>query len=120
MNDVNVKAIEIFVSDPWEFGTEHGVGPFRCMMSVSLRNDAWQKVLLSKPIEIEGKSCDAVWIKARHVSNSLADVFSGGEIAANFVFSSSDSERDGGEGTGFPGPFAAIGSIRLSRSSGRM
>ncbi len=27
--DVTGRALSLFVSDPWDFGTEHGTGPFK-------------------------------------------------------------------------------------------
>jgi hypothetical protein len=82
-------------------------------MPASSEHNAWARALLSKAIVIDDKSCNVVWIKHRIGGESLSGVFRGREVAANFVFSS-DVEGSNAADSGFPGPFAAIGSVRLT------
>jgi len=100
-------AVAISVSDPWEFGTHCGVGPFPGRV-VEQRPDV-VAVKLDLPLSYAGKRLTSVVIRARHLSDSLAALGKGKELAANFLFTSNDNVSlvQGAE-TGV----AAIGSVR--------
>jgi hypothetical protein len=80
---VNEK-VRVQVSDPWEFGTECGVGPFGAVIVA-----AWRDVLLlrlEKPIEYRGARLVCVVAKPRHASDTTESLASAGTLAANFSF----------------------------------
>ena len=104
--------LEILVSDPWEFGTQHGVGPFRCALLQA--DDRGWIAAISKAIIIKGKPWTRFWIKARLAGWPLSDVFRGREIGANFI---TTSEGLATASSRFPGSFAGIGSVRLQRAT---
>jgi hypothetical protein len=76
--------VRILVSDPWEFGTECGVGPFAAMIL-----DAHTDALLLKlrvPIEYRGARLQTVVARARHAPGTIEPLTSEGHLAANFAF----------------------------------
>lgn len=110
MNEI----LELLVSDPWAFGTEHGVGPFSCRL-VSLggeRGSGYAELL--QPIVIDGVACRYVRLKPRWVGDSLRSVLDGREIPADFIFSS-DMPDIKAPFEPFHSPWGAIGSVKLQR-----
>ncbi len=106
IRNLNNIAVEITVSDPWEFGTQCGVGPFIGRV-VEARSDA-VAVAFDVPLLYEGKPLASVVIRARYVSDQIAALGDGQELAANFLFTSNEGIGQRGE-TGV----AAIGSVRM-------
>jgi hypothetical protein len=107
-----MKAIEIMVSDPWEFGTEHGVGPLRCEL-LSLEGElgpAYAK--LADPLTIQNVSCRYVEISTRLVNDLVKDIFEGRLVGANFVFGK-DEDAVRSPWSSAKVPFGAVGSVRL-------
>jgi hypothetical protein len=100
-------AVTITVSDPWEFGTLCGVGPFPGRV-VEERPDAIA-VVLDVPLSYEGKRLASVIIRPRHLGDQLAVLGDGRTIAANFLFTHNENvSLTQGDNTGM----AATGSVR--------
>jgi hypothetical protein len=107
-----VKTIEIIVSDPWEFGTEHGVGPFQCELLSMEGKGGPAYAQLADPITIHKISCRYVEVSPRLACDSLQDVFKGREVGANFVFGK-DEDAVRSPWNSSKAPFGAIGSVRM-------
>lgn len=80
-NLINLS-VEILVSDPWDFGTECGVGPF----SGIIINATAEKLVirLSKPISYSGKTLHTAAASPRHVGDSPEAVTTK-RLSANFM-----------------------------------
>lgn len=74
----------VFVSDPWEFGTECGVGPFPARI-MDVRTDALL-LELRVPIEYGGARLQTLVATARHAPGTIALLTSEGRLAANLAF----------------------------------
>ncbi len=61
--------VAIVVSDPWEFGTEHGTGPF--VGTISDVTDERLVIRLSDPIAHSGKMLCTAVAMARHVGDAV-------------------------------------------------
>lgn len=77
----------VTVSDPWDFGTERGVGSFECPLE-DRSDDLWL-VRLVHPIQVGGVWCHFVRIKSRLKDRLLDEAFSGKIVGANFLFGDS-------------------------------
>jgi hypothetical protein len=105
--------LQIFVSDPWELRTEHGVGPFYATFQGLNGNARGLCALLSEPLIIAGETCNFVWATTRSMGGLISDVFEGRKISANFVFTASKESYTSANAQ-YPGPRAAMGSIELA------
>lgn len=107
-------SVEILVSEPWEFGTECGVGPFGGIIIDATAEKLL--VQLSKPISYSGKTLHTVAARPRHVGDTPEAVTTK-RLSANFMLLPQqvdsvaklqpDVTRDG---------VAAIGTIERPRS----
>jgi len=77
-------SVELWVSDPFEFGTECGVGPFKAV--VLDRSSEAVLVRLSEPFEYEGKRLVGAVIRPRHVGDSTEVLVASGKLIANILF----------------------------------
>ena len=68
---VNLR-VAILVSDPWDFGTEHGTGPF--VGTVLDVTDERLVIQLSDPIAHGGKMLCTAVAMARHVGDAVTAV----------------------------------------------
>lgn len=71
MSTINIlnSQIAIIISDPWEFGTECGTGPF-----IGTISDVTNEMLIIKlltPINYSGKNLQTAIGKSRHAGNSI-------------------------------------------------
>ncbi len=108
-------SVEILVSEPWEFGTECGVGPFGGIIIDATAEKLL--ILLSKPITYSGKTLHTVAARPRHVGDTPEAVMTK-RLSANFMLLPQqidsiaklqpDVTRDG---------VAAIGTIERPRAS---
>lgn len=103
--------VVVTISDPWEFGTRCGVGPFPGRI-VDQRSDA-VAVKLDAPLLYDGRRLAAVIVRARHVSASLGGLGDGEEVVANFLFTVSE---DVSLAPGVESGVAAIGSVRQQQA----
>jgi len=78
------KGVRIFVSDPWEFGTECGVGPFDAVITEAQTDALLLK--LQVPIEYRGAHLQTVVARARHAHGTIDPLTSEGRLAANLTF----------------------------------
>ena len=106
------KTLEIWVSDPWEFGTEHGVGPFLVEPIGDYGDRGSMYARLHRPLTIDGNVCGFVRIAPRFEPRSLSEAFEGNLVGANFIFCKQPGEPGAPWGP-FGPPFAAIGSVAL-------
>lgn len=75
-------AVSITVSDPWEFGTECGTGPFAGIIT-DVSSDRLI-IRLSAPIAYRGKSLRTVLARPRH-ANDLPATVGSGRLLANLI-----------------------------------
>ena len=115
------KRVALMISDPWEFGTECGVGPFYGQVSDSgtetISNVEVQRVLvaLERPLNYSGAIYVSAMCHVRHAGNSFNDLQAGSHVSVNvtllpkatqkFSEISDDDFRKG---------FAATGSLQLA------
>jgi hypothetical protein len=78
------KHVQILVSDPWEFGTECGVGPFAAVVT-SAENDALL-LSLEVPIDYHGARLKTVVATPRHAPGKVEPLLSKGSLATNLAF----------------------------------
>jgi len=76
--------VEIRVSDPWEFGTECGIGPFPAM--VTSVEPAALLLHLETPIRYRGVELLSVRVMPRHAPGTIERLVSEGRLAANLSF----------------------------------
>ena len=87
--DAAAEQVELVPSDPWDFVTENGSGPF---LGDVLRKDlvdptgrvSWL-LRLEKSVRDEGDSFQYVAASPRFVEHSLTEIYQG-EVATNFAF----------------------------------
>ena len=88
-------SINVVVSDPWEFGTLHGTGPFTgkiLKVGVDPSNSERQSALiqLDMPLVFEGVQCEFFVANSRHVDESLQDILNGSSVVCNLTRISQD------------------------------
>jgi hypothetical protein len=77
------SAVSIVVSDPWEFGTEHGTGPFEATIVLIEPDpnppgrDPAALIQLRTALKFAGTSCEYFVAQPRHEGTSLGDLFHG-------------------------------------------
>lgn len=76
--------VRVFVSDPWEFGTECGVGPFAATI-VDVDKDTLL-LNLREPIEYRGSHLRTLVARARYAPGTIEQSTSEERLAANLVF----------------------------------
>ena len=91
-NVVVDSEVDICISDPWEFGTENGCGPFQAVIVDMAFSEVWSHevlfVHLSEALEYKGMTFDLLVASARHGSTDQAIVGlmrGGGDMPANFL-----------------------------------
>ncbi|MDZ4224525.1 MAG: hypothetical protein U1D33_01315 [bacterium] len=77
------RPVILMISEPWDFGTECGVGPF----TGSISDIEGQRVLikLDEPIKYEGKFYYTMFGKIRHEGFSMTSLAQQKPISLNFV-----------------------------------
>jgi hypothetical protein len=81
--------IALFVSDPWEFGTECGSGPFP---GIIIDKDGIKVlILLASKISYGGRKFPACICTPRHQGKDIMDILSGEKIAANMMLISTNA-----------------------------
>lgn len=78
------EKVRIFVSDPWEFGTECGVGPFAAVIEAIQRDLLLLR--LEVPIDYRGVRLLSVVAKPRHAPGTTDPLASAGRLATNLNF----------------------------------
>ena len=59
------RAVSVFISDPWEFGTACGTGPFKGRVADATTDQLI--IALTSPINYQGKTFTTVIARSRHV-----------------------------------------------------
>ena len=107
--------VEVLVSDPWEFGTECGVGPF-----VAVVLSATPEILLLRleaPIEYRGERLTSLVVTPRHAPGRTDPLVSEGQLAANLcLLQSSVATLAELTDDARVGMVAAIGSVRTTNA----
>ena len=107
------SVVQVLVSDPWEFGTECGVGPFAG--NIADIDKEMLLITLETPISCQGSKLYSIVAQARHAPASLERLAEGKRLEANlFMLRSrmtnaselSDEVKTGG--------VPALGSIELT------
>jgi hypothetical protein len=101
--------VDLSVSDPWEFGTECGEGPFRGRV-VDVAEGALA-VRLEAPLQYRGKTLVAAIVRPRHGGESTEVLKQTRRLVANFLFLTRDVSSLGALRRSEDG-VAAIGSAR--------
>lgn len=78
------KKIEIIVSDPWEFGTIHGTGPFLAEVLKEKDNEALL-IKLDKALEFEQVQCQYFVASPRLEGDSISDIPRGKTVGCNLT-----------------------------------
>jgi len=104
-------AARIWISDPWDFGTECGVGPFEGVIVQSEPRSLL--IRLDAPIDYRSTRLVGVIAQPRHVERYFTSADSE-TIPANFMFlSGSVGDERIGTSREFVEEFAAIGALKL-------
>jgi len=99
---------KVFVSEPWDFGTQCGVGPF--FGEVLEQKHGRLLIRLRQAIVYGTKHYEAVVASYRHANISPAEVAANEQVAANLLFVPS-ADSDILEGRYPLNAFAAAGSV---------
>jgi hypothetical protein len=75
--------VDVLVSDPWEFGTECGVGPFPALVESA---NGELLLRLEAPIQYRGAQLLSVVAAPRHSPDSIDSLASAGRLCANMSF----------------------------------
>jgi hypothetical protein len=78
------RLVELHVSDPWEFGTDCGEGPFRCRVVDA--TEAAALTHLEIPLRYRGTQIVAAIVRPRGVGQSMNILLRQGSINSNFLF----------------------------------
>ena len=73
--------VEFYVSDPWEFGTEHGCGPFQA--TIFRASSRCVLIRLDTPLTFDGTRYEYIVVAPRHDNVSLSDLETGERISCN-------------------------------------
>jgi len=131
VNSRDGRALDIMLSDPWDFVTDHGSGPLRCYwVAIECSESDSSPVAdygdsrkiyarLVEPMLIAGSKCEYVQISRRYAHDSIDGVFEGAKVSAGFVFSPTLEEaREPWNPS--QAPRAAIGSVSLNEDEGHI
>ena len=80
--------IEIEVSDPWEFCTVHGTGPFhgrliKLFTSEEYYSDKLGVAKLDTPLDFKGMQYEYLLVQSRHADVHVAEIENGRTVCCN-------------------------------------
>jgi len=109
--------VDVFVSDPWEFGTECGSGPFTGRV-VEIDDDAYL-IRLDTSLNYRGLSFKSLIAKPRHVGVTPTDFdLAEGMLSTNMVLSiSSPDSLQATKSAGVGENLVVIGSLRATATT---
>lgn len=114
------KRVALMISDPWEFGTECGVGPFYGRFTdagterISTVDVQRVLVALERPINYSSTIYVSAICNMRHEGNSLNDLQAGLAISVNVTFLPKAAQKFSGiSAVDFRAGFAATGSLQI-------
>lgn len=82
------SVVDLSVSDPWEFGTECGEGPFSGLVTDAAKDAL--TVRLERPLRYQGKQLVAVVVRPRYKGESTDSLVQTRRLVANFLFLTRD------------------------------
>jgi hypothetical protein len=111
------KKLILMVSDPWDFGTEHGNGPFEVTVKSESRSALLLK--LSKSFMFDGVEWEMLSITSRHEGVDILTLVKGGKIHVNAIRvtkEEAESDTDSFGWSFYRGRYSMlIGSLQLKR-----
>ncbi len=131
MKSYDAMVLDIMLSDPWDFVTDHGSGPFRCYWVATEYSesdcpsgadcDHSRKgyARLAEPMLIDGLKCEYVQILRHFARGSVHDVFKGVMVPAGFIFAPTLEEAHEPWNPS-QAPRAATGSLSLHKDEGNI
>ena len=102
--------VDLTVTDPWEFGTECGDGPFRG--KVIDASSAALAIRLEAPLRFQGMALVMVIVRPRHTGESTDVLVTARRLSANCLFLTSGVTSLGDLGRSVDG-VAAIGTAAV-------
>jgi hypothetical protein len=80
--------IEIEISDPWEFSSSHGTGPFQGRLMSFFESEAYgmDKLGVAKfdtLLDCQGGRCDHLLLQSRYVDFPIVEVENGNNVICN-------------------------------------
>jgi hypothetical protein len=116
--------VEITISDPWEFVTEHGSGPFAATVQAVAQEGSGPSrdlllLRLATPIHHEGTICEYFVAGERSDRDRWADLLRGKSINCTFTRVPPEQARKGNpvDLTWWRGGVALLGSVRRAETS---
>jgi len=99
------------ISDPWEFGSKCGTGPFRGRIVDQVK----QLVLFSflTPVDFQGVTYSTAIVSARHEAKDLSNLLEGSVAVNALLLHAADTDIDFLEREGASKGLAVIGSIAI-------
>ena len=131
MKSYDAMVLDIMLSDPWDFVTDHGSGPFHCYWVAAeyLESDSPSGAdcddrrkgyaRLAEPMLIDGLKCEFVQISTRYIHDSVEGVFEGVMVPAGFIFAPTLDEAHEPWNPS-QAPRAATGSLSLHEYEGNI
>jgi len=81
--DLTGSIVALVISDPWEFGTECGTGPF--LGTIKGKDSGKALILLDKTILYSGTNYSVCICTSRHQGKDIDDILNGKKVAANMM-----------------------------------
>lgn len=83
-----IAIIDVEISDPWDFGTAHGTGPFQgCLIkffaSQEYGADKLGVVKLDEPLDFQNMRYEYLLVQSRHVDTQVAEIENGKRVLCN-------------------------------------
>lgn len=111
LKNVIGRKIRMMISDPWDFGTECGVGPF--MGRIDDADENRIMILLDHEINFSNQRYKRALCSMRHEGNKTSDLKKGREISVNIVLLAS-AKQSLNQIDEIVNGYPAIGSIKIS------
>jgi hypothetical protein len=107
------RRASITVSDPWDFGSACGVGPFSGRISDA--DSQRVLIILDAPIRYLGEIYSSVTCRVRHEGVSIDNLGAGAPVSVNIVFLPAEpASFDQIVDDQFRKGLAAVGTVRLT------
>lgn len=116
--------IDLEISDPWEFGTVHGTGPFRALLvkfftSSTYECDKLGVAKLDVSVIFKGKTYEYILMQSRHTDVGIEELKRGNTILCNLLAiseNSADSSDPLEASKNDPKATILVGSVRFAES----
>ena len=104
------RMVDLSVSDPWEFGTECGPGPFSGRVTDAAADALTARLEL--PPKLQGRELVAVVVRPRYTGESMDLLVRSRQLVANVLFLTRESSSLAGVHSVEHG-VAAVGSVKI-------